>query len=115
VNRDKQEMALWATEYVAARAVSAASAAHAADEAVAQFRLRYPPQPSAPEAVWYDEPPFEKIDKANHCWVENIDSPQAVYWSNLHGEWRFFEGVSNPRPLNGRRVCPITKPPEPTP
>ena len=107
-------MALWTAEYVAARAVSAASASCAADEAVAQFRKRYPPQPSAPAAVWYDEPPFEKTDKANYCWVENIDSPQAVYWSNLHDEWRLFKDESQTRRLNRRRVCPITKPPEPT-
>jgi hypothetical protein len=45
--------------------------------------------------------------------VQDIDSPQAVYWSNLQGEWRFFEGLSVSRPLNGRRVSPIRKPQEP--
>jgi hypothetical protein len=83
-----------------------------ADAAVAEFRKRYPAEPAAPKAAWYDEPPFEKIDKTNHCWVQDIDSPQAVYWSNLQGEWRFFEGLSDTRPLNGRRVSPMTKPPE---
>jgi hypothetical protein len=101
--------------------VSAANRAADADAAVAEFRKRYPAEPAAPPAVWYDEPPFEKIDKTNYCWVQDIDSPQAVYWSNLQGEWRFFEGLighdpevfSDTRPLNGRRVSPMTKPPEP--
>ena len=113
MNRDDQEMALWTAEYVAARAVPAACASHAADEAVAQFRLRYPPQPTAPPAVWYDEPPLPKNGTDHHCWVEGFDCQQFVYWSHQYSEWRRYEGAAQPQPLAGRRVCPITKPQEP--
>ena len=114
MNRDEREMSLWAAEYSASRLICATDRAAEADAAVAAFRKRYPVEPAAPKAAWYDEPPFEKIDKPNHCWVQDIDSPQAVYWSILQGEWRFFEGLSETRPLNGRRVSPMTKPQEPT-
>ena len=113
MNRDEQEMALWREAYQDSHCFLAQERARDADAAVEQFRLRYPAEPATAKAVWYDEPPFEKIDKTNHCWVQDIDSPQAVYWSNLQGEWRFFEGLSDTRPLNGRRVLPIYKPPEP--
>ena len=116
MNRDEREMALWRRvfeHWYRRENYEPDTCGGIADVAVAEFRKRYPVEPAAPAPVWYDEPPFEKIDKANHCWVENIDSPQAVYWSNLHDEWRFFEGVSDTRPLNRRRVSPITKPPEP--
>jgi hypothetical protein len=109
-------MALWRRVYdrwYAREGYEVAECGDIADDAVAQFRKRYPAEPAAPKAAWYDEPPFEKIDKTNHCWVQDIDSPQAVYWSNLQGEWRFFEGLSVSRPLNGRRVSPIRKPQEP--
>ena len=117
VNRNQQEMALWRRvfeRWYSREEYTVAECGGIADAAVAEFRKRYPAEPTAPEAVWYDEPPFEKIDKTNYCWVQDIDSPQAVYWSNLQGEWRFFEGLSDTRPLNGRRVYPITKPQEPT-
>ena len=115
MNRDTQEMALWAAEYVAARAVSAASASYAADEAVAQFRLRYPPQqPVAPEAVWYDEPPFPKDYATRPCWIAGVGQvfAGAVYW--LGNEWQVNAiGDHHPYPLAGRRVCPIAIPQEP--
>ena len=114
MNRDEQEMVLWREAYSASRIITRAGVEAEADAAVAAFRKRYPPQPSAPEAVWYDEPPFEKIDKTHYCWVEDIDSPQGIFWSNMQGEWRFFEGLSVSRPLNGCRVSPIIKPQEPT-
>ena len=110
------EIRLWRDEFARMRQTPewTNAAMDAADDLLRRYRARYgQSQPAASPAVWCDEPPFEKIDKTNHCWVENIDSPQAVYWSNLNGEWRFFEGLSDTRPLNGRRVCPITKPPEP--
>ena len=107
-------MALWTAEYVAARAVSAASASCAADEAVAQFRKRYPVEPAAPEAVWYDEPPFEKDGDVHYCWVEGSTVPQSIYWSGGSGGWLHFCDRTPMNPLNGRRVCPIVKPPEPT-
>ena len=114
MTRDEQEMALWTLEYSASRLIHAAGRAAEADAAVAAFRKRYPVEPAAPPAAWYDEPPFEKIDKTNYCWVEDIDSPQGIFWSNMQGEWRFFEGLSVSRPLNGCRVSPIVKPSEPT-
>jgi len=116
MTRNEQEMIMWRRVYerwYAREGYEVDTCGGIADAAVAQFRKRYPVEPAAPETVWYDEPPFEKIDKTNYCWVQDIDSPQAVYWSNLQGEWRFFEGLSDTRPLNGRRVCPIAKPPEP--
>ena len=116
MNREQQEMALWREAYTLAISQGAnyGDADEAATTAAESFRERYPAEPAEPPAVWYDEPPFEKIDKTNYCWVQDIDSPQAVYWSNLQGEWRFFEGLSVSRPLNGRRICPIVKPQEPT-
>lgn len=113
VTRDDQEMALWTAEYVAARGVSAASASCAADEAVAEFRKRYPPQPTAPAPVWYDEPPFEKDGPTRPCWIAGEPFPCAVYWSGR--EWRVYvAGDSHVHGLRGRRVCPIIKPQEPT-
>ena len=113
MTRDEQEMALWTAEYVAARAVSAASAFCAADEAVAQFRKRYPVEPAAPEAVWYDEPPFPKDGTDHHCWIAGRIFPASVFWNV--DEWQVgFAGEYHARSLRGRRVCPITKPPEPT-
>lgn len=114
MNRDEQEMALWREVYSASRLITRAGVEAEADAAVEAFRKRYPVETAAPAPVWYDEPPFEKIDKKNYCWVEDIDLPQAVYWSKLQGEWRFFEGLSDTRPLAGRRVSPMTKPQEPT-
>ena len=113
MNRDEQEMALWREAYNASMLLPGDGRNAEADTAVKAFRKRYPPQPSAPKAVWYDEPPFSKVNKANHCWVEDVESPQVVYWSIQYGEWRFFWGFSNTQPLAGRRVCPITKPQEP--
>ncbi len=116
MNRDEREQAIWHDAYMLAMSQdpSPAESSCLADAAVAEFCKRYPAEPTAPPAVWHDEPLFEKIDKTNYCWVQDIDSPQAVYWSNLQGEWRFFEGLSDTRPLNGRRVSPIHKPPEPS-
>ena len=114
MTRDDQEMALWTAEYVAARGVSAASASCAADEAVAEFRKRYPPQSAAPEAVWYDEPPFDKNDQPHPCWLLGYAKPVEVAYLPRYG-WQYaIPGMSSWRDLAGRRVCPITKPPEPT-
>ena len=111
MTRDDQEMALW-------RRVAVDEGFGFADEAVEAFRKRYPPQPSAtpataPEAIWYDEPPFAK-DEANYpCWIEGYTLPGAVYWSGH--EWRMYvAGNRNVYRLDGRRVSPITKPQEPT-
>ena len=113
MTRDDQEMALWTAEYVAARGVSAASASGAADEAVAEFRKRYPPQPEAPAAVWYDEPPFAKDGTRHPCWIAGKLSPVWVFWN--FDEWQVVGvGEYHARSLRGRRVCPIVKPQEPT-
>ena len=113
MNRDEQEMALWREAYSASRIITRAGVEAEADAAVAAFRLRYPPQPSAPEAVWYDEPPFEKDGESYPCWIYGEADASAVHWSGH--EWRaYFVGDSHVQRLNGRRVCPITKPPEPT-
>lgn len=108
MNRDEKEMALW-------RQFAVAVGFDTADAAVERFRKRFPPQPVAPEAVWYDEPPFPKDGVVHRCWVEGFAALQGVYWLDMHSEWRFFERMSDTRPLNRRRVCPIVKPPEPTP
>ena len=113
MTRDEQEMALWAAEYSASRLLCVADRAAEADAAVAEFRKRYPAEPTAPPAVWYDEPPFAKDGKSYPCWVAGEPFPRAVYWSRL--EWRVYvAGDSHVHSLRGRRVSPIAKPPEPT-
>lgn len=112
MNREQQEMALWREAYCA-RVTTPDYRATEADAAVAEFRKRYPPQPQAPEAVWYDEPPFKKDGTSYPCWIAGHSSPYFVYWAGRN--WRACApGNRNPDHLNGRRVCPITKPPEPT-
>ena len=115
MNRDEQEMALWREVYSASRLITRAGVEAEADAAVEAFRKRYPPQQSAPPAVWYDEPPFEKDGTTRPCWIAGGGQlfPAAVYWSGH--EWRaYVAGDPLVQRLNGRRVCPITKPPEPT-
>ena len=113
MNRDEQEMALWAAEYSASRLISRESRAAEADAAVAEFRQRYPVEPAAPPAVWYDEPPFAKDGKSYPCWVDGDAVHADVYWDGSQW-WAWIVGSAFQHPLNGRRVCPITKPPEPT-
>lgn len=118
MTRDEQEMALWAAEYAASKSTFAADRAAAADLAAAFFAHRYPPDPSAtpataPPAVWYDEPPFEKDGTTRPCWIAGKPFPCAVYWSGH--EWTVYvAGDFYPQQLAGRRVYPITKPQEPT-
>ena len=114
MNREQQEMSLWRCEYVRSTMVSVENRAAEADAAVEAFRLRYPPQPSAPEAVWYDEPPFKKDGGIYYCWVEGSTVPQSIYWSGGSGAWLHFCDRTPVHPLNRRRVCPIAKPPEPS-
>ena len=112
MTRDEQEMALWAAKYSASRSIHAAGCAAKADAAVAEFRKRYPPQPAAPEAVWYDEPPFPKNGKLHPCWVDGCAEHGDVYW--LETEWRvWIVGSAYDQRLAGRRVCPIITPQEP--
>jgi len=104
VTRDEQEMALW-------RRVAVDEGFGFADEAVEQFRKRYPPQTSAPPAVWYDEPP-----RAGEYHVEGLS---CVCWVDEDVVWCPRWDCDDERPLiremprAGRRVCPITKPQEP--
>ena len=46
MNRDEQEMALWREAYWDCRVTTPEYRARKADDAVAEFRLRYPPQPA---------------------------------------------------------------------
>lgn len=119
MNREQQEMSLWRCEYVRSTMVSVENRAAEADAAVAEFRKRYPveptaPEPTAPELAWYDDPPFEKDGRHRACWVAGESHVQSVYWSIAACGWRYCQPhVSGPYPLYNRRVCPIVKPPEP--
>lgn len=114
MNRDKQEMALWAAEYSASRLITREGRAAEADAAVEAFRLRYPPQPSAPEAVWYDEPPhpgeYHVVGLPRACWVDE-DVVYLPEWDRVYERPRIRVDVMS---RAGRRVCPIIKPQEPT-
>ena len=112
MNREQQEMALWREAYWACHGTTAAYCAHYADAAVAAFRKRYPPQPTAPAPVWYDEPPFAKDGKSYPCWVDGDAVHADVYWDG--SKWlSWIVGSAFRHPLDGRRVSPIVKPPEP--
>ena len=113
MTRDEQEMALWREVYSASRLITRAGVEAEADAAVEAFRLRYPPQPSAPEAVWYDEPPFAKDRKSYPCWVDGDAVHADVYWDGSQW-WAWIVGSAFQHPLAGRRVCTIVKPQEPT-
>ena len=113
MNRDEQEMALWAAEYSASRLITREGRAAEADAAVAEFRKRYPVEPTAPAPVWYDEPPFEKDGTHHPCWIAGKIFPVSVFWNV--DEWQVVGvGEYHARSLRGRRVCPIVKPQEPT-
>ena len=110
MNRDEQEMALWREAYCA-RVTTPAYRATEADTAVAEFRKRYPPQPYAPPAAWYDGPPFAGEYHVEGlpcvCWVDE-DVVWCPTWDREGERPRIRE-----LPRNGRRVCLIPKPPEP--
>lgn len=115
MNRDEQEMALWREACMVAmsRCPSAAESADMADAMIEHFRLRYPPQPIAAAKVWYDEPPFVESGVVHPCWMQGDDHPVLV--ARTYDRWE-YRAIEDPRwkPLAGRRVCPIVKPPEPT-
>ena len=113
MNREQQEMTLWREAYRDSHCFLAQERARDADAAVEQFRLRYPAEPATAKAVWYDEPPFARDGNTSYCWVEGIDAPQVVYWSDHADEWQFCESTHRWRNLGARRVWPITKPQEP--
>ena len=117
MNRDEQEMTLWREAYILALSQTWAcpKVDEAADAAVAEFRKRYPAEPTAPEAVWYDEPPFEKDGNYHPCWIQRATGVRIIYWSVLANEWECYDTIQGGlTPLAGRRVCPIHKPQEPT-
>ena len=110
--RDEQEMIMWLSEYVRSTMRDAANRAAEADAAVAEFRKRYPVEPTAPPAVWYDEPPFpgeyHVVGLPRTCWVDQ----DVVYFP----EWDRDGFPPRIREISraGRRVSPIVKPQEPT-
>jgi hypothetical protein len=108
-------MALWRESYRASHCFLAQERARDADAAVAQFRQRYPAEPAAPPAVWYDEPPFAKDGRSHPCWVTGEEYPCATHWSHfaLPAAW-VYSTTENEKlvPINGRRVSPIVKPQE---
>ena len=106
-------MALWREAYNASMLLPGDGRNAEADAAVAAFRKRYPVETTAPEAVWYDEPPFEKDGKSYPCWVDGDAVHAEVYWEGSQW-WAWIVGSAFQHPLAGRRVCPIAKPPEPS-
>lgn len=113
MTHNKQEQALWRCEYVRSTMRDAANRAAEADAAVAAFRKRYLAEPAAPPAVWYDEPPFAKDGASYPCWVDGEKHPVLVA---MYSRWEYRANDDDGcwLPLNGRRVCPIVKPQEPT-
>ena len=116
MTRDEHEMALWRRtydRYYAANEYTSGECGVFADVAAEAFRRRYPPQPVAPEAVWYDEPPrpgeYFVEGLPSVCWVEE-DTVWCPSWDRS-----FDSAVIREMPRDGRRVCPIVKPPDPTP
>ena len=117
MNRDEQEMALWRETYAASRLIALDGREAEADAAVAAFRKRYPPQPAASPAVWYDEPPFPKDGESYPCWISGEDDACAVHWSGyaMSPKWVYYTtGNHRLLPLHNRRVSPVAKPQEPT-
>ena len=118
MNRDEQEMALWREAYRDSHCFLAQERARDADAAVEQFRQRYPAEPTAPAPAWHDEPPFPKDGKSYPCWVDrwglnHTTAVAEVYW--YYDDWHMqIVGCPSQYLLAGRRVCPITKPQEPT-
>ena len=116
MNREQQEMSLWREAYAASRLIARVDREAEADAAVAAFRKRYPAEPTAPEAAWYDEPPFPKDGKSYPCWIFGAGDACAVHWAGyaMSPVW-MYSTTEDDRlmPLNGRRVSPIHRPPEP--
>ena len=114
MTRNELEQAVWPYAYMLAmwQYPSPAEASGWADAAVKRLRQRYPAEPSTPEAVWYDEPPFPRDGKSYPCWLDGDAVHADVCWYD--GEWRvWIVGSAFHQPLAGRRVSPIVKPQEP--
>ena len=125
MNRNQQEMAMWRRvfeRWYAREGYEVDTCGGIADDAVAQFRKRYPaepepPDPTAPEPTWYDEPPFARDGKKHPCWVTGEEYPCVTHWSRYERPpmWVYANTEDDHLvPLNGRRVSPIVKPQEPT-
>ena len=112
MTRDEQEMALWRDTYGWSKLTARDGREAEADAAVAAFRKRYPAEPTAPPAVWYDEPPFpgeyHVVGLPRVCWVDQ-DVVYLPEW-DCDGERPRIREMSRA----GRRVSPIAKPQEPT-
>ena len=111
------EIRLWRDEFARMRQTPewTDAAMDAADDLLHRYRARYgQSQPTAPAPVWYDEPPFPKDGKSYPCWVDGDAVHADVYWDGSQW-WAWIVGSAFQHPLAGRRVSPITKPPEPTP
>ena len=116
MTRDEQEMALWRRvfdRWYSREDYESDTCGNIADAAVAEFRKRYPVESAAPDAVWYDEPPFTKDGTMSPVWLSDYPFPILVAY--FGDGWAYeVPGRSNRwHPLAGRRVCPITRPPEP--
>ena len=120
MTRDEQEMIMWRRVYerwYAREGYEVDTCGDIADAAVAEFRKRYPVEPTALKAAWYDEPPFAKDGESYPCWICGEDDASAVHWSHydLSPRWMYLHTEDDSfLPLAGRRVCPIVKPQEPT-
>jgi hypothetical protein len=118
MNRDEQEMTLWRDAYSLAsqRDWDDIRPADHADHAVAEFRKQFPPSPplSQRPATWYDEPPFSDDVREQYAWVEGFDLPCHMIRRNVGWTFRVVHGA-HWRDLENRKVCPLFKPPEPTP
>ena len=118
MNREQQEMALWRRvfeRWYSRDNYEVDTCGGIADAAVAQFRKRFPVEPAAPDATWYDEPPFAKDGATRPCWIAGSGRLYLalVYWGGRN--WRVSSlRDQNAVDLDSRRVCPIHKPQEPT-
>ena len=115
------EIRLWCDEFARMRQTPewTDAAMDAADDLLHRYRARYGlPQPAAPPAVWYYEPPFAKDGKSYRCWVAGWGLNRTTVVAELYwydDDWRMqIVGSRGQYLLAGRRVCPIAKPQEPT-
>ena len=109
------EIRLWRDEFSRMRQTPewTDAAMDAADDLLHRYRARYgQSQPTAPPAVWYDNPPhpgeYHVVGLPRACWVDE-DVVYFPEWDREHERPRIRE-----MSRAGRRVSPITKPPEPT-
>lgn len=123
MTRDEQEMALWRSvfeHWYSRELCEIDTCGNIADAAVAEFRKRYPveptaPEPTAPGLTWYDEPPFAKsLGDMFSAWITDYPYPVMVAYFRDGWAYQVPNRGNHWTPLNGRRVSPIYKPQEPT-